>query len=84
MCEFIAHVMADLYNYKCNQCIAWRQKFSLLIKVGDARTRNLRKFPDKFLHLCVDKQYPNNMTSSFKNRNLRENLRKFIVRESPV
>ena len=53
-------------------------------KSGDTRARNLRKFSIKFLHLCVDVQYPSNTTSTYKRRNLLKNLRMFIASVPPL
>ena len=53
-------------------------------KASDIRARNLRKFSSKILHLCVDEQYPSNMTSILNHRNFIETLRKFIARLSPA
>ena len=36
------------------------------------------------LHLCVDEQYSNTMTSTHNHRNLLENLRKFIIRVTNI
>ena len=33
-------------------------------KADDTWARNLHKLFSKFLHLCVDEQYPSNMTST--------------------
>ena len=46
--------------------------------------KKLRKFLNKFLHLYVDEQYSNNVTSTHNRRNLLENLRKFLVRLSHI
>ena len=53
-------------------------------KAGDTRAKNWCKFSSKFLNLCVDEQYPNNMTSTHNRRNLLENLRKCIAHVSPA
>ena len=45
-----------------------------LYKASDTRARNLRKFSSTFLHLCVNEQYPSNMTSTNNHENVLENF----------
>ena len=52
-------------------------------KAGDTRARNWCKFLSKFLNLCVDEQYPSNMTTHYR-RNSLENLHKCIAHVSPA
>ena len=48
-------------------------------KASDIQARNLHKFLSKFLHSCVDEQYPSIVMATLNHRNLLENLGKIIA-----
>ena len=56
----------------------------ILSEAGDTRARYLRKFSNKFSRLCVNEQYPSNMTLTHYHRHLLENLNLLTARMSPV
>ena len=51
-------------------------------KASGTRASKLRKLSGKFLHLCIDEQYSNNITSTHNRRNLRDILLKLLARVS--